>query len=60
MPYASAASKKVTPCSSSARRIIAIACSSVTSPHQPVESVQSPKPTSLTRTPVPGKVRYFM
>jgi hypothetical protein len=30
------------------------------SPHQPVEIVHVPKPTSLTRTSVFGKVRYLM
>src|ERR1700704_4870594 len=60
LPYASAASQKVTPCSSSARRIIATASASLLSPHQPVETVQVPKPTSLTRTSVLGNSRYFI
>ena len=30
------------------------------SPHQPVEIVQVPKPTSLTEIEVPGNTRYFM
>src|SRR5258705_3940390 len=47
-------------CSSGARRIIATASASVFSPHQPVETVQVPKPTSLTLTSVLGKTRYFM
>src|SRR4051812_48181545 len=37
-----------------------IASASVFSPHHPVEMVQVPKPTSLTRMSVPGKTRYFM
>src|SRR4051794_7978379 len=36
------------------------ASASVFSPHQPVEIVQVPKPTSETVTSVPGKVLYFM
>src|SRR5690242_11469479 len=59
-PYASAASKNVMPCSSSARRSMSTASASVLSPHQPVEMVHVPNPTSLTRMSVPGKVLYFM
>src|SRR5215207_4735366 len=59
-PYASAASKNVTPCASSARRSIATASASVLSPHQPVDSVHVPKPTSETVRSVLGKVRYLI
>jgi hypothetical protein len=52
----SAASKKLTPCSSSERRSIATASASVFSPHHPVASVQVPKPTSETLIAVPGNV----
>src|SRR3569833_733649 len=37
-----------------------IAKASGFSPHQPVEMVHVPNPTSLTRTSVPGKSLYFM
>ena len=34
--------------------------SSSTSPHQPVETVHTPKPTSETAISVPPSVRYFI
>jgi len=43
-----------------AERIIAMASSSVFSPHHPVDTVHVPKPISLTRTSVLGNWRYFM
>src|ERR1700722_2034665 len=60
LPYVSAVSKKFTPWSSNARRMMAIASASLISPHHPVETVHVPNPTSLTRTSVPGNVRYRM
>src|SRR5205085_12640522 len=60
LPYVSAASKKVTPCLSCARRSIATASASLRSPHQPVDSVQVPKPTSDTLTSAPGKFLYLI
>src|SRR5438105_15356202 len=60
LPYVSAASKKVTPCLSCARRSIATASSSLRSPHQPVDSVHVPKPTSDTVTSAPGKFLYLI
>src|SRR5436305_8110624 len=47
LPYVSAASNKVTP-RSNALCMSAIASPSVKFPHQPVEIVHKPKPTSLT------------
>src|SRR3712207_4097061 len=40
--------------------MIRIERSSSTSPHQPVETVQTPKPTSATSMSVPPSLRYFM
>src|SRR5687767_5445374 len=48
------------PWSSSALRRSAIASASVFSPHQPVEIVHVPKPTSLMVTPLVGRMRVFM
>jgi hypothetical protein len=39
---------------------MATASSSLFSPHQPVDMVHVPKPTSLTEIDVPGKVLYRM
>src|SRR6478672_13121402 len=48
------------PWSSYARRSIATASSSLRSPHQPVDSVHVPKPTSDTVTSAPGKFLYLI
>src|SRR5688500_16267547 len=48
------------PWSSSALRISAIASASLFSPHQPVATVHVPKPTSLTATPLVGRMRVFI
>jgi hypothetical protein len=48
------------PWSSSALRISAIASASVFSPHHPVATVHVPKPTSLTGTPLVGRMRVFI
>src|SRR4029077_15835720 len=59
LPYVSAASKRVTP-RSNALCMSAIASPSVKFPHQPVEIVHKPKPTSLTVRSVFLQVRNFI
>src|SRR5215210_7265750 len=45
---------------SKARRSRRTDLSLSTSPHQPVETVQTPNPTSDTRMPVSPRLRYFI
>src|SRR5215211_6848649 len=47
------------PCSRASLRSLTDLSSS-TSPHQPVETVHTPKPTSETAISVPPSVRYFI